>query len=206
MSYGAAFCPGCLLLWLHKSPPLSRSADPGGCGVLQAPLQLAANAAFLAKVYATEQKGKDSIVSCWAGAQPYPVVIRTLTANLEASELLQTVLQHHCGVALARSLANALPLGVCMLTGGTFICTESQARYMLGMRYRGNFVVGLSDKSPRQPRDRAASCPVNYRTPCNAATAAMPDRPNPHVLTGALVSIVNAAVVHKVSCLTWGWR
>ena len=59
---------------------------------------------------------------------------------------------------------------------------------MLGMRYRGNFVVGLSDKSPRQPRDRAASCPVNYRTPCNAATAAMPDRPNPHVLTGALVS------------------
>ena len=59
---------------------------------------------------------------------------------------------------------------------------------MLGMRYRGNFVVGLTDKSPRQPRDRAASCPVNYRTPCNAATAAMPDRPNPHVLTGALVS------------------
>lgn len=42
--------------------------------MLQAPLQLAANAAFLAKVYATEQKGKDSIVSCWAGAHHSSVI------------------------------------------------------------------------------------------------------------------------------------
>ena len=85
------------------------------------------------------------------------------------------------------------PLHVSVSPTVILLCTESQARYMLGMRYRGNFVVGLSDKSPRQPRDRAASCPVNYRTPCNAATAAMPDRPNPHVLTGALVSRVSPA-------------
>jgi hypothetical protein len=65
---------------------------------------------------------------------------------------------------------------------------------MLGMRFRGNFMVGLSDKSPKQPRDRAASCPVNYRTPCNAATAAMPDRPNPHVITGALVSVARISL------------
>lgn len=96
-----------------------------------APLQTAANAAFLAKIYSQEQTGKDSTPSCWA---------------------------------------------------------ESQARYMLGMRFRLDFMVGLSDKSPRQPADRAASCPVNYRTPCNSVTSQLPDRPNPHILIGALVN------------------
>jgi Glycosyl hydrolase family 9 len=104
---------------------------------------------------------------------------------------------------LHAATTSTLPYNNFVSSAVFLLCTESQARYMLGMRYRGNFVVGLSDKSPRQPRDRAASCPVNYRTPCNSATAAMPDRPNPHVLTGALVNILNASVVHKFFCLTW---
>lgn len=73
--------------------------------------------------------------------------------------------------------------------------TESQARYMLGMRFRLDFMVGLSDKSPKQPADRAASCPVNYRTPCNAATSQLPNRPNPHILIGALVSSLHCVRV-----------
>ncbi len=75
--------------------------------------------------------------------------------------------------------------------------TESQAQYMLGMRGGPSFVVGTGAGSPKQPRDRAASCPANYRTPCTATNALLPNRANAHILTGALVSeIFFCCVLH----------
>ena len=65
-----------------------------------------------------------------------------------------------------------------------------QVRYMLGSSGQ-SFVVGWGANAPSHIPDPAASCPASVQ-PCTGLVATSPQYsspdPNPHVLSGALVS------------------
>lgn len=63
-----------------------------------------------------------------------------------------------------------------------------QARHLLGDSGR-SYVVGYGHNPPTHVTHKAASCPgTAIDTPCDASIAYNVSTPNPHVLTGALVS------------------
>ena len=63
-----------------------------------------------------------------------------------------------------------------------------QARHLLGDSGR-SYVVGYGHNPPTHVTHKAASCPgTAIETPCDASIAYNVSTPNPHVLTGALVS------------------